>query len=427
MIRDVFKNLIFKNKDLLNTVSRGCFDDSVRCFDAGIYRQAYILAYQGFTQHLRCLLLNADMPTGYDDGKWISIQKKLKDEKEFDNQVFSCIQHKNQPTATPPIIAVLDIPDEVRDDFIFWRNRRNDSAHYKSYDINQSHVLAFYSLLNQYLFKISVEGGMIRLINEFKDILDERKTSPHESLQSLIDKILLMVRADEMESFFIALHSVFSNINEKRYFSMLNDILNGTNQQLKEYLILFLKDNDQLLDLLIYYPQNVGHLVSSDEARQFWYTKLAPVRERLPIIANMLKVGLITHCDVCECIKRNIEQIFDKCESFGNISDEDMNVLMNNGFVQALVSTKMSPKYTSKYARQCGQNHYEFMNAIAYQLPVNQDTVKMVLDVFKQVDYPRVWASIYKKAVVDDSEKGKIFNKTCNDNGWEIPSCIKRT
>lgn len=91
-------------------------------------------------------MFDAKMPKGYDPNKWNGVQAKLKDEKGFDEQVFTCIQQKNCPTGTPPVIAILDMPDTLWDDFIFWRNRRNDCAHYKAYDINASHVLAFYSM-----------------------------------------------------------------------------------------------------------------------------------------------------------------------------------------------------------------------------------------------------------------------------------------
>lgn len=62
MIINVFKKLIEDNKAMLNEQSSGLFEDSIRCFDASIYRQAYLLAYQGFSQHIRNMVLNAKMP-----------------------------------------------------------------------------------------------------------------------------------------------------------------------------------------------------------------------------------------------------------------------------------------------------------------------------------------------------------------------------
>lgn len=84
MIINNFKKLIEENKSMLNELTLGLFEDSIRCFDAGIYRQAYLLAYQGFTQYIRNIVRDAKMPTGYDPNKWNGVQAKLNNEKEFD-------------------------------------------------------------------------------------------------------------------------------------------------------------------------------------------------------------------------------------------------------------------------------------------------------------------------------------------------------
>lgn len=91
MIINNFKKLIKDNKAMLNEQTLGLFQDSMHCFDAGIYRQAYLLAYQGFSQHVRNIVLNAEKPNSYDPTKWNGVQAKLKNEKEFDEQVFTCL------------------------------------------------------------------------------------------------------------------------------------------------------------------------------------------------------------------------------------------------------------------------------------------------------------------------------------------------
>lgn len=50
--------------------------------------------------------------------------------------------------------------------------------------------------------KTSVEGGKATLLNEFKDACDTTKTSPKDSLQPLVDKILTMVSIEDMDDFF---------------------------------------------------------------------------------------------------------------------------------------------------------------------------------------------------------------------------------
>ena len=365
------------------------------------------------------------MPTGYDLHKWNGIQAKLKNEKEFDDQVFTCIQQKNCPTGTPPVVAILDIPDTLRDDFAFWRNRRNDCAHYKAYDIKASHVLAFYSMLNQYLLKITVEGGKSTLLRVFADAFNPAKTSPKESIQPLVDKILLMVHLSEMNDFFDGLKSVTRFLFDEKFYSILEGILSGTNKELKTYVIAYLRQSNDLVTFLSHYPEEVGQLVEEGEVRSLWYKKLSSCRARFSIAAEMISVGLLADGEVEECLERCIDNAYSQNDDMGSISEEKTNLLIKYGLLDSLKSSKLNPEVTSRNARECGQNHYDFFRGLAYSLPVEKCTVEMMLDIFNQTEYPTVWRSIYKEMLDNDKERGKQFQKIISDNGLIVPPCFK--
>jgi hypothetical protein len=128
MIIDDFKELIDNNRDKFTDDEYGLFSDSIRCFHSGIYRPAYIMAYQAVMIYFRRLLLGAQKPASFVQNKWDKLIYGLKNDKEWEDAVNNAIRMKNHPTATPPEVAVLDIPDEQRADFDFWRRRRNDSS-----------------------------------------------------------------------------------------------------------------------------------------------------------------------------------------------------------------------------------------------------------------------------------------------------------
>lgn len=424
MIINNFKKLIEENKSMLNELTLGLFEDSIRCFDAGIYRQAYLLAYQAFTQYIRNIVRDAKMPTGYDSNKWNSVQAKLKNEKEFDEQVFTCIQQKSCPTVTPPVVAILDMPDTLRNDFTFWRNRRNDCAHYKAYDINSSHVLAFYSMLNQYMLKITVEGGMKSLLREFKDAFDPAKTSPKESIQPLVDKILLMVHPSEMNDFFDGLQSATRFHFDAKFYSILEGILSGSNKELKKYVIDYLRQSNDLVDFLSHYPEEVGQLVAKDEVRTLWYSKLIYCRERFSIVAELIYVGLLVESEVAECLERCITSAYSQNEGMGSISEAKLNLLIKYGLLDCLKTSKLNPDYTSRNARECGQNHYDFFRGFAYSLPLDKCTIEMMLAIFNEACYPTVWCTIYKEMIDDDNERGKLFKEIIEENNFSVPTCL---
>lgn len=427
MIVDDFERMIENNKQSFTDDVYGLFLDSVKCFRASIYRPSYLLAYQGVMQHLRHLLQTSKRPDKYDEGKWKGILSKLQNDKTFDDEVFDCTQHKNQPTCTPPTIAELDIPDSIREDFRFWRNRRNDCAHYKEYEINNSQVLSFYSFIKQYLLKISVEGGKNSLLREFCDACDEKKTSPNKSLQPLIDKIVPMVAEEEMDDFFEELYHVMGgyHLYESRYFRLLNDILSSTNQKLKDYAIRFLSKSSYLSDYLTSYPDSVGLLVSPSDARHFWKVELADNRNRCAILSNMLCSGLIGHEETKEALTNIIEQCYSHNQGLGDLSDSDWNNLVHYGFLEILTSRYLNPTYTSSNAWMLGKEKYNFFYGFIFKVMKEKEGAKIIVSIFSQSEYPTVWRDIFVEQYLSSIDNKTYFEEVCKNESLTIPNCLK--
>lgn len=426
MIVDDFQKQINENKACFNDDELGLFYDSVRCFHAGIYRPAYILAYQGMMIYFRRLIQGAKMPTGFDTTKWSVLQLNLANDKTWEEEVNNAIRKQANPRATPPEVPILVMTDALRKDFDFWRNRRNDCAHYKEYVINDSHVMAFYSFLTQYLMKISVEGGMKTLLNEFSDACDPTKTSPKASLQPLVDKILVMVSPDEIDTFFEDLDGAMGYRFNGRYENLLADIIKGGNEELKGYVIKFArKDRRFKADLINSHPDLVGHLIGKPEVREFWVKYLDGCRNRVAILARMMMVGLIPPEERDEAMRKVLEHSFDNNDGMGEISEEEMFALKSADFFEALKKKYFNSDYTSKNARNCGKNKYDFFYGFVGNLPVDKEWVEVLCDIFSQADYPTVWCDMYKQYYLEKEEYKVKFDKVVSENNIKVPDCLK--
>ena len=279
-------------------------------------------------------------------------------------------------------------------------------------------------MLNQYMPTITVEGGMKSLLREFKDAFDPEKTSPKESIQPLVDKILLLVKPSEMNEFFDGLKSTTRFNFDAKFYSILDGILSGTNTELKKYVIAYLRQSDDLVDFLSHYPEEVGQLVAEDEVRPLWYSKLISCMERFSIVAELIKVGLLKDGDVAECLERCIENAYSQNDGMGSIGKANLNLLIKYGLLDCLKTTKLNPDYTCRNARECGQNHYYFFQGFAYSLPLDKYTVEMMLAIFNEACYPTVWCSIYKEMIDDDNERGKLFKEIIEENNFSVPTCL---
>ena len=426
MIVDDFQKQIENNATCFTEDELGLFHDSIRCFHAGIYRPAYILAYQSMMVYFRRLLQDAKMPSGYDSGKWKGVQIRLAKDKEWEEEVNNALRTQPDSKSTPPVIALFCMSDSLRKDFDFWRNRRNDCAHYKEYVINDSHVLAFYSFLTQYLLKISVEGGMMTLLNEFKDACDPIKTSPNASLQPLVDKILSMVNPEEMDDFFAHLDGAMGFRYYGRYEQTLADIIKGGNEELKGYAVSFARSNNHVRKGLIdRFPNLVGHLVDKSEAREYWMKHLNDCRNRVAVLAQMIMLGLIDPSEQDEAIRRVIDYSFNNNEGIGEVSVEEMQALKVAGFYKTLKEKYFNGGFTSKNAYNCGKTKYTFFYEYMSHLPVNKEWVEVIVDIFSQADYPTVWRDMFKKYFLKKEEYKAKFDEVVIEYGIKVPDCLK--
>ena len=427
MIVDDFQKFVENNKANFTEDEVGLFRDSVRCFHAGIFRPAYIMAYQSMMIYFRRLIQNANMPTGFDAVKWKKMQLNLAKDKEWEEEVNNAIRKKANAKATPPEVPVLAMNDSLRLDFDYWRNRRNDSAHYKEYRINDSHVLAFYSFLTQYLLKISVEGGKTTLLKEFKDACDVTKTSPKKSLQPLIDKILTMVSPEEMDDFFAELDGAMGYRFSGRYEATLASIIKSGNEELKGYVIKFVRSENRFkAELINDHPDLVGYLVDKSESREFWMKYLAVCRNRVAVIARMLMVGLIDAAEMDEALSKVLEHSFNNNDGMGGVSEEERLLLKANGFFDLLKKEYFNGDYTSKNTVLCGREKYDFFYGYVAHMPVDKELVDMLVDIFSRPDYPYVWSNIFKEHFLEaDAAYKEKFDKVVSENGITLPSCLK--
>lgn len=180
-----------------------------------------------------------------------------------------------------------------------------------------------------------------------------------------------------------------------------------------------------MVDFLSHYPEEVGQLVAKDEVRTLWYSKLIYCRERFSIVAELISVGLLVESEVAECLERCITSAYSQNEGMGSISEAKLNLLIKYGLLDCLRTSKLNPDYTSRNARECGQNHYDFFRGFAYSLPLDKYTIEMMLAIFNEACYPTVWCSIYKEMIDDDNERCKQFAKITANNGLSVPVCLK--
>ncbi|MBO0586472.1 hypothetical protein [Sporosarcina sp. E16_8] len=260
----------------LNIENKNLFEESITCYKASAYKAALLFSFLGFQQIIKERILNAERPDYYQEQVWESIKRDLRKEEAWDTAVNEAIKKRDDNK------KIFNISDDIRQQAIYWRYRRNDCAHSKPNIIKASHVEAFWFFLISNLTKFVVEGSKDSLTKKIKRHFDLNYTRDDADFMYLIREIPSAIQEDSIDEFITELNSMFAKssfiypADEGRAMAFLNEIIN-LNTVISRKLIEFIKGYEQLeLYFLAEYPEKVSTFYHSDTTgiRNLWRVKL---------------------------------------------------------------------------------------------------------------------------------------------------------
>jgi hypothetical protein len=306
------------------------FEESIICYKAGANRAALLFAYASWGLTLRYRLLAATPPNGFSDSHWKGIVEKLRSEDTWDVQVFQCTQQ----TSPAP---VFDVSEDAREQIKYWKNRRNDCAHFKLNRIEGSHVESFWSFLQSAFGRFVPIGSTESLINQIGRHFDIDHTAPGTPVVHLVHLISSSVDPARLVEFF---HSVAEllcfKIANKRLYSAValafyeGVFMHGSQDAIARLTEFVHSDNDLLWGVVCYNPVRAVLLVGlPDTVRQFWRRRL--FREGSPgglhVYATFLRLNLIPSAELDESIGYAVPG-----HSSGVPDQEDLRTLQRTNF-----------------------------------------------------------------------------------------------
>lgn len=306
------------------------FREAEICYRAGAYRAALLFSYVGWGMTLRSRLLHAACPPGIQPGQWQTYLTALNAEDRWDAQVFDLTQMNAD---------VFKIPVHLRQQVHYWKDRRNDCAHFKDNQIDHPHVEAFWQFLLSNLGKFVPNGGEDAMVNEIQVLFDPNLTQPNTPADAVAAKIPHSVERPALRQFFqrvvTSLTARAGNVVYRRLreIGLLFDavIRVGHGPTVEELRLFLIANQDCLLEFIRQFPQHVTIL--HDDApvvRQLWHQHLFTTpNQDLPLFAALLRNNLIPEAEKDEAFAHIIPKLD------GSIpSPVDDVVLRDQGFFQ---------------------------------------------------------------------------------------------
>lgn len=224
----------------LDNEAMDLFEESIVCYKASAYRAALLLSFLGFQTVIKYRIINSKTPVGYQDGEWNQLKKNLSNDDIWDKQIIDLIQSKKKP--------IFKISEDLREQYLFWKNRRNDCAHAKGNIISYPHIEGFWLFIQSNLPKFVVNGGIELILQDIRAHFDPARTPIGTSIVPIIKKIPSAIEKVDFNEFLNLLKkftdqrqskSVYLNFEEDivdMYYQMLS-LPDPYNRLLVEFLV----------------------------------------------------------------------------------------------------------------------------------------------------------------------------------------------
>lgn len=316
------------------------FLDSIICYKAGANRASLLFSYLAFLTILKERIIGGVKPNLIEQGDWDKTISKLQNEDLWEACVFDATQQRektDQTTKKRKTDPIFNLNDNLRVQIKYWKDRRNDCAHYKDNTIDTYHVESFWAFIESNLGKITIEGGMQSLINKVQKHFDPTITPPDKDITPLIREVEYSVEKSMLRSFWATLLDIGdwdSDLSKPKQ-ELICKSLEVNNDVINESLIAIIKEYDAyLIDFLSNHPDKVLRFnFSPEEIRKFWKKQLSKCKNILRLYTTLLRNNLIPQKEIVEANESVIKMIKDYSP---NASEQQL--LAENNFLDAFKS-----------------------------------------------------------------------------------------
>lgn len=257
----------------LSEEARSLLNEGVDAFMTNAFRAAFIMSYLGFMTVLRDRLLRADMPEGFTRSRWSTKIAKIRNSETWDGEVFTCVQQK-----TPDVFS---LPEDLRLQVQFYKDRRNDCAHGKQNGMGYELVETFWSFVRHNLGRFVVNGSQAAIVEELRRHFDARLTRPGAPTRPIVERMRSALDPTNYSAFVQEVFDllpirrnagrIIPTVEAQYSMALLDEMMNLGLQSLTTEIVEVLKRRDAIGALLRFHPERV-YLLSGDaqQIRALW-------------------------------------------------------------------------------------------------------------------------------------------------------------
>lgn len=385
---------------------RTIMDDAIKCYKFGIPRPSLMLSYLVFLLAIKSNLLKSMKPDSMSEKEWQNIQNELRNEKRWDDQVLECIKRNSLEEK-----IVFHIDQSIRTDVEYWKNRRNDCAHYKKEQITLSHVSAFWSFMMSHYNEFTPIGSIQQSINEYNDYFDISKTPVGTDQTEIFNRLVLTIKSKD--DFAIFLNGISKN-NRKDKFKLINDCLESA---IRSFVRDFLNyEEDLCVEFLEVYPDKVSCVWgnSPQTVREYWHNKKI-YSVSLKLFIEIMKSGLIPEKERKEAISQLLKLAYESGEDL-ILDKEEKATLMSMGLEEEFLKYISKNKICVNPGEKCYKT--DFYISLIKIIGLTENVV-LTLNDSMLGSFPYTLQERIQDEILCDKENKELYKKVCDKHGEE--------
>lgn len=232
--------------------------ESFDTYTIGAYRSSYITSYLGFLRQIRHNILEYPENPFYQiikpkdneeedkykqrvDKKWKNLMSNLSDDDKWEKTLQDSLQEGDETN-------ILFLNENDRNNFKFFRQKRNSAVHVKEGTLTASIVQVLWEFMNTYSKKIVVGRGketfleMIETMGRFYDVGE----IPEDRISEINESFFLLTRYDQMEILKEFYNKYLNREISNAYMKHISQLFNGFFEHDKKYLYQLMNEKTSL-------------------------------------------------------------------------------------------------------------------------------------------------------------------------------------
>lgn len=405
-------------KQNISEQARELLKEAILCYKSSAYRASLLFSYLTFQTILKDRVLEAKKPSAIPQGLWDSIQRDLLNDDIWESKLLETVNRK-QPA------EIFLLSEEVRKQYEYWKDRRNDCAHAKGNQISYQHVEVFWLFIESNIAKFVVNGGKESLIEEIRVHFDWGVTPRSADYTKIIESIPIVVEKPDHNEFLQNIYNYFNDKNIltddtvlKFWASLLKIDGEFSNSTVK-----FLVDKGSfILELLMAEPILVVYFRDEKQfIRSLWKEKFWNSYRVYPLFITMLRNKIIPEEELKEAIERVSVVVGDT--HFSRVEQVDVTSLQESGFFEIfkdLAFGEFRKINNFNWARE--NKHIICLYFKIYGL--NSDIVSVLNDTFNANHIPWKLGDAIKELFEERPSIRDSYIKLNEDIAGELPDSL---